>query len=423
MWDMCFSKIKKHPLIFIVGIALFTRLLFWIFFPLSFPTEMFSVYDFAAESFASKEGFALLKHIQPGWPSVLGVLYSVFGDSAVVMFSFQTLLSILLVVGVYLLASEVYENKMIALTVGVIASVWPFFILVMLGYAGTNNLLFTTLLLFGVYYFIHMIKSRRLYSAILSGVLFAAAALTDVVGLYLSVFLVITAAVYTQWIDEDSFIPRRLYIAFLCIFVILVGMWTYRNHVVITANQVNKQANKQFPEVVRESAPDIIPFVAKQRERDITQKNFWKRLTKTKASQAGKELYDMFAFPYQLRYLTDGGVTTSYKKALSDVLRGRPLPPSINVSVLISKIILVLLHWTLLFFGIWGVWKSRSDVLGVITFALLGYMIAVVMAVAVTSPVASVISSNAYFLFPVTPLLLVLAVRQVYDMVELTHHG
>lgn len=404
--------VQKHPLLHILILAVLVRTAFVFAFPVPMPGSQFGIYDTVAQYFASGEGFGLLKHIQPGWPSILGTLYTFAGRSAAAIYGLQIFLGTLMVWGIYRLARYSFQEKRLALVVGAASSIWPMFVLTTAEYSGTNNLLFTTLLVFAVYYLLKGILEERIPEAAFAGLLLGFAVWTDVVALYLPVVLLITLTAHAIWIRKTTLRRLAVPIVLLIVLVSLLGSWTYRNHVVFETNITNQKLNQRFPSVVAPGAGAKIPIVAKGKETEVFDKQFWRQVLQSKPAKVVQEAGSMFIFPYSLRHLTSSKTTISYKKELQSYFAGEKLSNKFRWSVAAGKAFLTILHWLLLVLGLWGVWSLRRHPLGALTFSFLLYMM-IVSIVASLGYVPSATAPEPYFLFPVTPLMLIVAVYKI----------
>lgn len=348
MKDKILKFIKKNPILFLFASVVIIRTLLLFVFPLvDHSGGDFSFYSNLAQSLLSGDGFGG-EVLAPMFSFYLALLYFFFGTSVFIVMGGQVLLGGLLVIGVYFLAEYIFEKR-VALFAGVITVLWPPFLIETFLYGG-NLLLYSVLLIFSLFFFIRALFESRILFALFSGILLAAAALTDSIALYMPFVIllwVLLLFIFRKKIYIFSFTKKHIIVlsVFLVVFIGTIAPWTYRNAVVLGG----------FSEA---------PLVVNQIDKRFFTEDIFGRLLYPFSPQGwgvlGSGLGKMFIFPHNISVL-DTNTDISYKEVVGSILENN----TINLSpkewfTFSAKSIITIFHWLLLMMGFVGLMLGRS---------------------------------------------------------------
>lgn len=406
--QIAFNKVSNfsrgHPHIFLFILAIGIRLILLAFLPLPDQSGSdFPFYSEAAQSILAGEGVGNIRHIAPGQSAWLSVIYF-FSSSSYAVVSGQVLLSGLLSIGVYSLTRRVFDER-IGLYAGFILAVWPAFLIQTFNY-GKSVLLYTTLLTFGILYFVRAVQESRIWYAFMSGILLSTAALTDVIGLFLAVVLIGWVALLTIFSRTTGSIQHVRWKNVIVGVVFLVSItapllgWGYRNLLIAEGGDA--------------------PIVAKQVEKRLVHKEdralFTKRVQHYAPSVISQSVWRTFVVPFDLSIFS-ADPTFSYKNAFRNIVFYQSTDlTSRQIKIMIVKIIITVMHLALLFAAAWGLWRFRRKPLSWLTVLLLGYVYAAVVGfVAFHRGDFGVVSPLSGFLVPLLPFLTMFAAAIKYE--------
>ncbi|HEX9608798.1 MAG TPA: glycosyltransferase family 39 protein [Candidatus Paceibacterota bacterium] len=408
--------IKRHPLIFIFMLAVVARVLLLFAFPL--PDQAggdFSLYQRMADNILAQGNLGGEPQktygspsISPGFAFFLAGYEFFFGKSIAALVPASVVMSGLLAVSVYLLALRFFDER-VAFIAGIVTALWPVFLIQTFAY-GNSLLLYTTVLIWGVYFLAKAVRGEHWLYAVLSGILLGFAALVDAVGFFIPFVLV-------AWLFFERFEWRTIRIALL--FLVAVGLviapWTYRN--IIVAEQLGVQSGS--------------PIISKGEIKHVTPKQL--SLTAKLVSADGvlsSGLSKIYVFPYDISALDRLSVETeaqreafSYKERLFKLVLGDDVALSYKEQVvLMIKISITLLHWLLLALAggaLVYMIRSRRWSLPVLVVLLTGYVtVAVIGFGSLAQDDFQSISGPNSFLFPLVPLFIILASFSLVSLYE-----
>ncbi|TAL49406.1 hypothetical protein EPN83_00650 [Patescibacteria group bacterium] len=413
--------IFSRPIVLIVLLAIVVRIATVLLFsPVDPSGGDFPLFDRMAKSLLVQGDFAGepaktygSPNINPGFAIFLAALYFIFGTSPVVVVGAQVILGALLAVASYLIGRELFVKRT-ALAAGVVTALWPPFLLQTLDY-GSSVLLYTTLSIFGLFFFIRLVERGSLRSALASGAFLGFATLTKSIGFYVplvffiwlvgrSIVMKFTSPFLTSLEINHSqmaaaapkgrgFLTRFKKTGLLTFLLILayfavLAPWTYRNF------QVSDEIHK-------------VQIVAKG-ELGLISPNQLSSLAKvlSKSSTLLSGLKRMYLFPYNL-WLVDRDADFSYREVALKSIKERRLPQEL-LTVMSLKGTFTFLHWALLMLGIYALFSLSLGGWGILILLYLGYVTAAAIGFTAlrTFQRASHLSS---FLFPLLPILVVFA--------------
>ncbi len=363
------SLIKKHPIFFIVAVAVVVRLV--LFLLIQVPDQSggdFYFYDHLAKSLLQGNGFDGEMYVTPGYSFFLMILYFLTGTSSIIVLQIgQTIMGVLTAIATYLLTKNIFSFRT-AIVAGTMMAVWPTALFAMFHF-GNGLLLYTMLTTFSVVTFLRAWKSCSIVFVMLSGFLLALASLTDPIALYLPVAFGLwwLFAMLRHRKNKRLLIKKVLLLAvFFFVFILSIFPWSYRNSIVF-------------------NGVDNAPFISKQIEKDFITKKHFSSISQTfsisKLPLLTSGIQQMFIIPYHLDVL-DLGTKIKYKQIPINLLRGEHVElSSREIFIFILKILLSAVHWLLLLLALLGLFLTRYRyftalfifILGYITFAAIGY--------------------------------------------------
>lgn len=347
-------KITTYPILTILSLAVSSKLIALTIFsdPLIAGGD-FLHYSSIAESLSVGGGFGVL-YVAPLWPLMLTGVYVVgFSPVAGAIF-LQVLFGAGIALVVYCLARFLL-NVRVAVIAGSVAAVWPttFFALVV---PGTTTLLYSMLLLAGVCALLYSTKHNPIVGGSTSGVLFALAALTDAIGLYIPVAIIVWVIVLFAW---EGIIMKRvkqstvqlLYssIVLIIFFVLTITPWALRNAAVFEGQVTDR------------------PIIVKQIEMDalfdkVHRVSIVETFTGANWKQGVYGVSTLLFVPFGLPLL-DAYTERSYKQIVHDIVIGNAPALSANeYRALFGKIIVSFLQGGMLLFAGVGAWLLRTRV-------------------------------------------------------------
>lgn len=342
--------------------------------------------------------------LAPGYSVLLMLLDASVGISTDTLRAVQILLLITLVLGVYELGKILFDNQSIGYVAGILLA--TYFSAIAMIFSQSPDLLYAVLVLFSVLFGFRLITTGKYRYAVFAGAGFAAAALTDPIGLYVPLifFVVIIFALRvgmfraTRW-----FKSAVILLLFLATFAVGVAPWAYRNILVFGAEDA-PVVQKNFEIEVFTGA---LPGPAKLESFEYQ---------KTLVLGA----VQMFLIPYNLDHL-DGASGISYKQVIKNILMGVRAPASV-LFLLVLKIILFISHALLLLLAALGVWRVLfKSALPQIQALFVGGCIAYIVLASVLyggSVRFTNLSPLNGFFFVYMPFLLIFAASEIVHVVE-----
>lgn len=224
---------KMLVLIFCLGFIL--RL----FFALNSQTPTIKdgiLYDSVAVSLINGKGYTLdgqhptLK-VAPFYPLFLASIYSIFGYNFNAALIIQAIIGTLTCLLIYQLAMEIFKNKNVAITSGIISFLYYYFIRE--GERLWTEPLFMFLLILVVLYYVKMATYNKPFYAAIMGLFSAALTLTRPIALFLPFMLmgVEFFRIYL-WNKQKLFVYMRYLGIVLFFFLLPISFWTIRNYAV-----------------------------------------------------------------------------------------------------------------------------------------------------------------------------------------------
>lgn len=388
----------KHPLIFLFVLAVLARVILLVIFPV--PDQLggdFPLYQRIADNILTSGNFGGEPQktygspfISPGFAFFLVGWEIFFGGSEASLLTASILLGAFLSVGVYMLAHHFF-GKHIALLSGVITALWPVFIIQTLAY-GESLLLYTTVLVWGVYFFVRAVQRRNLFLTALSGALLGFAALVDAIAFFVPLFLILWA-----------FFARRSFrvVVPIALFLVAMGLvlapWAYRNATVTEQLGHGEKAPIVSKGELQIVSPEGLSRIAERALRsDVVLSGFSR----------------IFVFPYGISLLDQYSV--SYKERFFELMRGGGMGFSGKEwTILFTKTAVTLLHWSALTLAAAAsitLSRRREWKFPMLAFLLTGYVtVAVIGFGSLGKSGFQSVSELSSFLFPLVPLFIVLA--------------
>lgn len=403
------TQIKTHPVFFLFLSAIIVRLFFLLF--ISLPDQTggdIGTYSYFAYALLRGDFGGSVLYIAPGYSFFLALLYGIFGAGTAVLVSFQFFLSGLLAVAMFYLGRLLFSHETVALTCGAVGVFWPPFVIQSFEY-GNSTLLVTLLLTVAIGLLIWGEKKQRYKALFGAGGMLGLTALTEPAVLYLSIplvgWLLLTnvrrhlSAV--RWTNLHAFLLPS--VVLLLAFVIVVTPWAYRNA-------------RLFPETI------ITPIISKDIEKEIFQEKRMRLFLHTFSPEGVGVLVSglakEFLVPYNLSLLSHGQ-TLQYKQLLFSQGERNVSLSFKEGGILILKILITMLHlFALALATVAFVRNWRTKWCMAIALVLLYLTIIPIGVGALLGDNFNGISSLNSFLFYIMPLLLVLAVSEIYPFLR-----
>jgi len=398
--------VKSHPVVCIFLLAVVIRILVIPFFPSQdlsgtdlphFPPLLLSGGDFAlynriAESILLQGDFGGEPQktygspfISPGWSFFLAGFYFLFGKSLIALLSVSIFFGGMIASGVYFLSRHFF-NRSTAVLAGVIAALWPSFVIHTSAY-GESLIFYTVLLLWSFFFFTKGVLGERWLLAAFSGILLGFAALVEPIAFFIS-------AVFILWalIVRFSFRTFALTSIFLVTFLLVIAPWSYRNLSVSESLSETPLISKGELQLI---APNKLFSISKLaiRNREVL-----------------SGLTQMFVFPTSI-YMLDQYNDRSYKETIADIFLGQSVELTRWEIIIISiKIVINTLHLLLLGLSIAGMFVFRSNKFVLLTVLLLGYTATASIGFGILQGgnFQNVRLLNDY-LFPIMPFIIIIA--------------
>lgn len=166
--------------------------------------------------------------VPPGFPLILSLVYSLFGESYFNFLVFQSFLSVGAVLLSYLI-SRMFLEKIFSLLVALLCTIYPSFIYAN-GLVLTEVLFMFTFLLF-IYVFLLGFNNNNRFQIILSGAILGCCVLIRATPAYLIVLLF----AYYFIINTNKKIVIRNIVYFIFPFAIVMSPWWIRNYILFDA--------------------------------------------------------------------------------------------------------------------------------------------------------------------------------------------
>jgi 4-amino-4-deoxy-L-arabinose transferase-like glycosyltransferase len=406
-----YSLAQNNPDVSLFLIAFGLRIALLILFSVSAqPGGDFSYYADAARSILDDGGVDLEpRFIAPGYSIWLALIFSVSTSLYAVAIGDAVLLG-LLVVGVYKLATHAF-SKQIGWWASIITALWPVFI-TQVFHHGQGLILYTTLLIWAVYYFYLLLKEKGWRYGLISGALVSWLMLTDPIGFLVPVILLVWGGL-VLWKNKSSFNNEKLKRAgaatgvFLLTLLVLLSGWSYRNTFVPNGD----------------SSPT--PLMTKKFETKVAtqpkaQKQAYSYLLNPSLELLLKSAKQMVLFPFNMSIMSSGHV--SHKQVAGQIMHGNnPSLSTIQWVVMGAKIIFTLFHWLLLVSVIWALIRNRKHELAWLVLLMTSYVyFAVTSFAAYHNDGLAGLTPPSAFLVPVLPIMIILAVKLWIEKLDQT---
>jgi len=397
-----YEAVQKSPGISLFLIAFGLRIALLILFSVSTQAGGdFSYYADAARSILDDGGVGLgPRFIAPGYSIWLALVFSIDASLYAVAIG-DAVLSGLLVVGVYKLATHAF-SKQIGWWASVITALWPVFI-TQVFHHGQSLILYTTLLIWAVYYFYLLLKQRDWRYGLISGALVSWLMLTDPIGFLVPVILLVWGGL-VLWKNKSSFNNEKLKRVgaatgvFLLTLLVLLSGWSYRN------TFVSSNDSSPTPLVTKK-------FETKVATQPKAQKQAFSYLLNPSLKLPLKSAQQMVLFPFNMSIMSSGHV--SHKQVAGQIMHGNN--PSLSTTqwvVMGAKIIFTLFHWLLLVSVIWALIRNRKHELAWLVLLMTSYIyLAVTSFAAYHKDGLAGLTPPSAFLVPVLPIMVILAVK------------
>lgn len=381
----------KHPLpsVFLIAI-LYLSLAFIVSSNFSHSGGNFSLVKFYAESLREYGSWSEPYHIAPVQPVLLAFVSLVLPINDMTMRFVQIGLMLALILMTYLV-TELFFSRRVALFSALLIALWPPFILQI--FSQSTEIILSFFLMTSFYF---MTKAWRLDAyayAVVAGLSSALAALADPIGLYIPIIFLLPVGsnIFHSWRREFDVVKKKISIAgiFLLFFILSLLPWHHRNLSVFGdgAPLIQKSWEVDFlrdedtlSQVIDAFAPRYLPVIT-------------------------SGLGNFFLIPYSLDSL-DKNTPLSYKAFLLDAITGKERVITLSASerlVLIFKILGTLLHWTLLAFAIFGLWRSRNRWVALLYLVIIIYFIIATFSYGVPNNFGNTSQLNGFF-FSLLPL-------------------
>jgi 4-amino-4-deoxy-L-arabinose transferase-like glycosyltransferase len=163
----------------------------------------------------------------PGWPIVISLFYEIFGQHEFILRIYQTFVSALLCSGVFLLAKEVFNDR-VGFFAALYCTLYPTFLHPQFGFVNLlNDPTYHFLLVVGLLFFFKAEKNKYYY--LLSGLILGFNALVKPNGLVVPALLITTLLIQLRF--RKAFVGSALLLTFG--FMMSVLPWTLRNYIVL----------------------------------------------------------------------------------------------------------------------------------------------------------------------------------------------
>ena len=163
----------------------------------------------------------------PGWPIIISLIYKIFGHHEFLLRIYQIIVSAFLCSGVFLLAKEIFNDR-IGLFAALFCALYSAFLHPQIGFVNLlNDPTYHFLLIIGLLFFFK--GEKKAYYYFLSGLVLGFNALVKPNGLVVPVILIATLLIQLGF-QKDLFKNALLVVLG---FIISVLPWTYRNHLVL----------------------------------------------------------------------------------------------------------------------------------------------------------------------------------------------
>ena len=370
--------------------------------PLSGGGHDYELYGAAAERLLTAHTFGDNPFLAPGWPIMLSVIYALFGNGWFLLGLIQSVFGALLVVGVYLVGSHIF-NPRTGLYAGILALFWPPLLLLVPTY-GDHATFYSVLFLFGIFFFFRGMREGKIVLAGISGILLAWGALTKAIGLYIPVmliaWLIMSAISQPQGLRSlrQAFLPL---LAFAVLFASPIALWSYRNVDVFHKISPQKSATEA-------------PFVNKTIEK-VAFTPYYARLlvlpfSPSHVSVGVEGVQKFFLIPHNL-YVLDASSPVSYVALMQGLVSedARAIS-SREWTILGAKVIITIFHIVVVILGILGMLLLPSKTMGGLVALSLLYVLGTSIAVgSLYGDNFRSISPLPSFLVPLMPFLIVFA--------------
>ncbi len=338
--------------------------------------------------FINKDGKSIFT--PPAYPVFLAGIYYVFSHNYDWIRVVQALLWVVICVLIYFLGKEIF-NKKIGLIAGLLAAVYPGFIIEPIKILKTT--LFTFLLVCFVLYFVKAIKKNSLKHFAISGLILGLTALTRTVIIYFPIIIFI----YLLIVCKNK---KRALLSFLIVVVvagIVVAPWSIRNHI---------QTKQDYPSL---KEPTTIISGAGLESGFPTSADV-KRQVKVKGLFF--KFYKIYGFPHNLSYVQSYG----YKDTLTNFIKGKAdlkeLVQLMKQGTFWAKFGFLILYYVVLLASLMGLlYLYKRWRLGLFLVFIVGYISGVPLIYAgVTSPAPR-------YKFYIMPFIIILAVYGIKQIV------
>lgn len=353
----------------------------------------FEFYNDIALSLLTGDGFGNILSVAPGWPAYIAGIYTVFGESFKVLVSAQMLLAIFFAFSAYLFAYNILKLPYrYAVGVGIITGIWP--MVLIQSFVLQSLLLYSVLFSYGMYAFFRTWDDTKLLYAVVAGLLFGASTLTDVIGLYIPLALLLAMLTLlflrNRMSNPVSFKRFALAIVMIGIFVLSLMPWAHRNQQVF---------------VLTDDVPIVVKFgMEKAAMYPEIRNELLKPFTPNGFSKLTKGIYLTIFHPNEL-FRLDKYTEFRYKNFVFHILKDSSVSDlsTKQIKILALKLLFTSMHLTLLFFAILGFFVSKSllHIRLTLVYAL-GYVVVAVIAFGSMTDF-SIISPPSGFFLPFLP--------------------
>lgn len=406
---------RKHRVVLLLFcIAVLIRYAAFLSFPpLAGGGHDYKLYDAVAEHLLTAHNFGNNPFLAPGWSIMLSIVYALFGNGWFLLGLVQSIFGALLVAGVYLVGSRIF-NPRTGLYAGILALFWPPFLLLVPAY-GDHATFYSVLFLFGVFFFFRGIREGKIGLIGISGILLAWGALTEAIGLYIPIMLIVWLIVSSIFQPHGLRFLRQASVplfVFVIFFVSPVALWAHRNVAVLH-------------EVSLQTPTTGAPFVNKRIEKDAFTAYYARLLvlpfSPSHATTGIEGMQKFFLIPYNLSVL-DASSPVSYIAITQELVSGNMRAISGREWVIFgTKVIVTTMHIVIVIFGILGMLLLPSETMEGLIALLLLYVLGTSIAVgSLYGDDFRSISPLAGFLVPFMPFLIVFASALFLRMKERT---
>lgn len=342
--------------------------------------------------------------LAPGYSVLLMLLDTSVGISTDTLRVVQILLLIALVLGVYELGKILFSNQSIGYVAGILLA--TYFSAIAMIFSQSPDLLYTVLILFSVLFGFRLITTGKYRYAVFAGAGFAAAALTDPIGLYIPLIFLV-AMIFALRVEifraTSWFKSIVILLLFLATFAVGVAPWAYRNILVFGAESAPVVQKNFEIEVFTGALPGTVKLESFEYQKTLM-----------------LGAVQMFLIPYHLDHL-DGTSGISYKQVAKNILMGAQVRVSVLL-LLMVKIVLLLSHVLFLLFATLGVWRALfKSTLSQIQALFVGSCIAYVVLASVfyggSVQFTNLSPLNGFF-FVFMPFLLIFAASEIVQVTE-----